>query len=711
MPLNLLCLDVENGSKYIHYTDRTNKNKKYLDLSPFNHNNQLVSVGFSKFIENTWSDVEYFCINHSTQPHTENAKQYIQDALDWADVVIGHYVKHDFKWLYECGFKYDKHIWDTGIAEYILQRGIKKPLDLFSLAVEHKLPLKKYDLIQPYLNSEISFYNIPWELIEEYGIGDIITTCALYEVQQIRLESSSHLLPTIYMSNIFLNVLVEMERNGIYINKSALDKVEKEYENRLIELNQSLRERAIKVMGNVHINLNSNDFCSKLFYSREIIDKNIWKEVFNIGTDSRGKPNRPPLMHPSAFNKAIRKHSTLVKIQKAITCQACDGTGYIDKYKKDGTSYKKNPVCKLCNGTGIVYEATNQIAGLRITPTSPYDTSSNGFKADKTTLIKLKDLSKHEFVRTFIDDFIEFNAIKTYLSTFIDGINRYKQGTILRTHFNQTIAATGRLSSSAPNLQNMPRGNTFPVKKAFASRFEGGTIIEADYSGLEFRMAGALSGCSSVRRYIDEGIDPHAFTRDFINSFDPTLPQIDRQDAKPDTFKPLYGGTSGSPRQRAYYKRFLEEHYGVKAWHEELKKEAIKTKLIRLPTGREYKFKYAKRMPNGYVNQTTQIVNYPVQGFATADVVPCGVIGVWRLWKQHNLKSLLILTVHDSLYVDCYPGENDIVVELLKKGLLSINEIFQELYGIPMEYPLAIEIKEGYNAFNMKEIKFKYYET
>jgi DNA polymerase-1 len=116
-------------------------------------------------------------------------------------------------------------------------------------------------------------------------------------------------------------------------------------------------------------------------------------------------------------------------------------------------------------------------------------------------------------------------------------------------------------------------------------------------------------------------------------------------------------------------------------------------------------------MPNGYVNQTTQIVNYPVQGFATADVVPCGVIGVWRLWKQHNLKSLLILTVHDSLYVDCYPDEKDIVVELLKKGLLSINEIFLELYGIPMEYPLAIEIKEGYNAFNMKEIKFKYYET
>jgi len=218
-------------------------------------------------------------------------------------------------------------------------------------------------------------------------------------------------------------------------------------------------------------------------------------------------------------------------------------------------------------------------------------------------------------------------------------------------------------------------------------------------------MAGHLSGCPSVRRYVEEGIDPHAFTRDFINNFDSNLPSITRQEAKADTFKPLYGGSSGSPRQRAYYAGFLKEHHGVAEWHEALKKEAIRTKMVRLPTGREYVFPYATRLPNKYVNQTTQIVNYPVQGFATGDVVPCGIIATDRLFKQRGLRSLLILTVHDSIYVDTYPGEEEEVMECLNIGMLSIDEMFQEFYGINMSFPLAIEIKEGPNAFEMKEVR------
>lgn len=694
------CLDVENGAEY-----KTHKDKEWLDLTPFNPSNQLVSVGLAQHVNGVWDDAKYFCINHSSEPSYPDGKSIIQNYLDTCTLLVGHNIKHDLKWLYSCGFTYDGKVWDTQLAEYILQRGAKKPLSLAVLAEEHDLPRKKSDLIQNYMDKRESFYNIPWEVIEEYGKADVVSTCALYDLQNVRMAESSHLIPTAKMSNDFLQVLVKMEIHGVAIDQDALDAVEDAYKERQTELDRSLHERVYQVMGDVPVNLNSPDFCSELFYSRRVVDKRRWKHLFNIGTDSRGKALKPPLLNPRQFTRIVRTNTTILKIPKVETCNVCGGVGSIDKLTRQGAPYKIPPKCAKCDGSGVILIPTSASAGLRLSPMSTVDTSAAGFRANKTTLLKLRDTAKNDFVKSFIDDFIELSAISTYLSTFVNGINKFKHDNILHTNLNQTITATGRLSSSSPNLQNMPRGFTFPVKKCFVSRFEDGSIIEADYSGLEFRMAGHLSGCPSVRRYVEEGIDPHAFTRDFINNFDSNLPSITRQEAKADTFKPLYGGSSGSPRQRAYYAGFLKEHHGVAEWHEALKKEAIRTKMVRLPTGREYVFPYATRLPNKYVNQTTQIVNYPVQGFATGDVVPCGIIATDRLFKQRGLRSLLILTVHDSIYVDTYPGEEEEVMECLNIGMLSIDEMFQEFYGINMSFPLAIEIKEGPNAFEMKEVR------
>ena len=705
----ITCLDVENGATWKTFKKRgSDKESEWLDLTPFDPTNQLVSVGYSckesLSSSNQWGPVEYLCIDHVDEPPTPDAAITLQHVLNTTTILVGHNIKHDLKWLFECGFKYSGDLYDTMVAEYVMQKGIKKPLSLADLAVEHDLPLKKSELIEKYQDMGLSYHKIPWSLLKEYGTADIESTCALYENQILRLCEVDHLTPTITMMNEFIFSLVEMERNGVQIDTEALDEVEQEYEQRLVDLERFLLEGARKVMGDGPINLNSPDFCSRLFFSRELIDKKTWAETFNIGADDRGKPKKPPFLSPAAFNKLVRIHTNVIKVKKGTRCNVCGGTGHIEKFKKNGEPYKKPPKCKSCLGEGIIYQNTGQTGGLRLNPVSAVDTSASGFSTNKATLNKIKDNVKSEWVRKYIDNYLEYNAVSTYLSTFIDGIKRYKQGNKLRTNLNQTITSTARLSSSAPNFQNMPRGNTFPVKKCMVSRFEGGTIIEADYSGLEFRMAGHLSGCPSVRRYIDEGIDPHAFTRDFINNFDPELPQITRQDAKSDTFKPLYGGSSGSPRQKAYYAGFLKEHHGVSEWHERLKVEAIKTKNIRLPTGREYHFPYARRSSTGYVNQTTQIVNYPVQGFATGDVVPCGIIGVNRLFMAAHVKSLIILTVHDSIYIDIFPGEREIVIELLNEGMLGIDKIFHEFYSIGMEFPLAIEIKEGVNAFDMKEV-------
>ena len=148
----------------------------------------------------------------------------------------------------------------------------------------------------------------------------------------------------------------------------------------------------------------------------------------------------------------------------------------------------------------------------------------------------------------------------------------------------------------------------------------------------------------------------------------------------------------------------MEKYAGVTEWHERLKKEALGTKRIRLPSGREYSFPYAKRIAGGYVTGTTQIVNYPVQGFATADVVPLGLICLSDEMKERGLKSKLVLTVHDSVIIDVYPGEEDIMAHTAQSCLLCIDDMCMDYYGLEFDYPLSVEIKMGPNLLELDTI-------
>lgn len=687
----------------------THREDKSIDNTPFNSANKLVSVGWShkEEQEKEWSPVAYKCFYHKSNDADPDASATLQQALDSTTLVIGHFVKIDMTWLYECGFTYDGAIWCTGLAEYILQRGITKALSLEELCIEYDLTRKRTDLTAKYWDAGIGYEAMPWPVVEEYGKGDIVSTRELFALQWAKYHSPQHghLLPTLRMSCELLKVLIEFERNGVKIDVDKLNEVEAAYYMRLKELEISLNATARSAMGDIPVQLSSPDYRSKLFFSRSINDKKVWHSTFNIGKDMYGRPNKPVHMTKDKFNKVVRSLSTVIKKQIARSCETCDGDGTIQKVKKDGSYWTNRSNCTQCAGVGILYSDSNHTGGFKLLPRGPKDTSNAGFSSDKETLSELKDTTASVVVRKFIDEFIEYNATQTYLNTFVEGIRRFKSNlNFLHTKYNQAVTATGRLSSSEPNMMNMPRGKTFPVKKAFVSRFPGGHIIEADYAGLEFRIAGALSGDVLIRNDIDTKVDPHAFTRDTINNFDPALPQIDRQGAKEHTFKPLYGGTSGSPREQSYYQAFMAKYVGLARWQETIKDLAVRTKLVRLPSGREYAFPRAKRLPNGYILGTTQIVNYPVQGYATADIAPCGFIGVFRAFKRHKLSSLLIMTTHDSLHVDCYPGEREQVIEALKEGMLAIPELMMEFYGYVFNFPIGIEIKEGPDAFNLKVV-------
>ena len=110
------------------------------------------------------------------------------------------------------------------------------------------------------------------------------------------------------------------------------------------------------------------------------------------------------------------------------------------------------------------------------------------------------------------------SAVDTYLSSFVDGIRMYtKQDGKLHVRLTQHMTSTGRFSGADPNMQNMPRGGTFPVKKVFVSRFDGGKIMEADFAQLEFRAAAFLSQDGVAIEEVSTGFDVHSYTAKVIS--------------------------------------------------------------------------------------------------------------------------------------------------------------------------------------------------
>ena len=260
----------------------------------------------------------------------------------------------------------------------------------------------------------------------------------------------------------------------------------------------------------------------------------------------------------------------------------------------------------------------------------------------------------------------------------------------------QCVTATGRLSSRNPNFQNMPRGSTFAIRKVVESRFEGGQILEGDYSQLEFRVAGYLANDDGILTDVEAGTDVHSYTASVIG--------CTRQEAKAHTFKPLYGGVSGTEDQQRYYRAFKEKYAGVKEWHERLQREAVKYKQIKLPSGRQYAFPDAKWTEWGTATNRTAICNYPVQGFATADLLPMCLVRLSHLVEKNNLQSVICNTVHDSIVMDVHPDEKDICIKLMVKAMLAIPEEAKERYGIQYTMPVDIELKMGYNWLDLTEV-------
>tara|TARA_R100000231_G_scaffold28880_1_gene25691 strand:- start:903 stop:2351 length:1449 start_codon:yes stop_codon:yes gene_type:complete len=481
--------------------------------------------------------------------------------------------------------------------------------------------------------------------------------------------------------------------NGMQVDTDELQRVKQEFEKEKIEIENNLQMQVRELMGDTPINLNSPEQLSQLIYSRIVIDKKVWgEELFKYA-----KTN-------SNFRNCIGRNTFPVYKTKARQCEECKGEKKIFKVKKDGTLFKKANICKTCMGNGYILESTGVKGGLQFNPLGKSWISANGFSTSKGHLDSLENLAlskNHVQQSKFIADVKRLSALDSYLSSFVQGIETFKKpDNMLHVGLTQTITSTGRFSGRNPNMQNMPRGSTFPVKKVFVSRWEGGQILEADFAQLEFRVAAYLSQDPVAIEEVKTGFDVHSYTAKVITGAgQPTSRQV----AKMHTFAPLYGasGYGRTQAEAAYYKHFNKKYVGIARWHQKLADEALATKRIVIPSGRQYSFPQVERRTNG-VTFFTMIKNYPVQGFATGCIVPIILLEFEKALDK--LHSCLINTVHDSIVVDVHPNEVDKVIAAVAHLNSNLHDIIHHYYAIDFNVPLLLEAKIGKNWLDTKEI-------
>ncbi len=333
---------------------------------------------------------------------------------------------------------------------------------------------------------------------------------------------------------------------------------------------------------------------------------------------------------------------------------------------------------------------------LQLDPKAKKTGSKTQYSTDEATLIAIAD--RHPIV----DEILEFRAVKKLLSTYIEPFPSYISPVDGRVHttFNQALTATGRLSSSNPNLQNIPvrteRGKE--IRKAFVPGTPEGVIVSADYSQIELRIMAHLSCDAHLIQAFRDGVDVHAATAAKI--FGIPVEEVTREQrsmAKTANFGIMYGISSFGLAQRLHLSRTAA-------------KELIDGYFASFPAIRSFiddSISFARE--NGYVETLfgrrrylpdidahnanvralaeRNAVNAPIQG-TSADIIKLAMIGVAARLKEEGLRSRMVLQIHDELVFDALPEEVPALKALVKDVMENV---------IKLSVPLTVECSAGAN--------------
>ena len=677
-----LTLDIENT------VSRLPSGKLLLD--PFTEGNELVLV----CAKTDQGDEYSFWFYHSTHK-TNNAKEELQELLNEATVLICHNAQHELAWLWETGFNYEGAVFDTMLVEYLFQRSIKEPLSLEAIAERYELENQKLTTVKESFKKGVPVDEIDGDTLLEYCLADVKATQELSNQLRAKMFSDEYstLQHIIELTNSLCVLLAKIYCRGFSVDRNILAEVRSEFKTEQNTIKRELDEQVHQLMGDTPVNLASPEQLSMVIYSRKPLDKPTWSENFS------------KYMKKQDFDLAVKANSELVYRTTAIQCKDCFGKGYNLVIKKDGTTGKAKRICRVCDHTGIIYIPSKKIAGLKFTAPSASWVANHGFSTSKLNIEMLEETAKRRGLvdaQSFLHKVRRLSALDTYIASFVEGIETFtKNDDKLHVRLVQHRTATGRLASDSPNLQNMPRGNTFPIKRVFKSRWKDGCIIEADFAQLEFRAAAFLGDDEVAKKEIDTGFDVHSYTADVISNSGQI---ITRQEAKAHTFAPLFGATGfgRTTAEATYYKQFTEKYYGIARWHSKLANEVMATGMVTTPTGRQFAFPKAERRQGGTITYFTAVKNYPVQSIST-DIVQLTLLLAEEEMRKKNLKSIIVNSVHDSIVVDTYPNEQDQVKDCITIVEQRLRESFLQKFEVDFNVPLMLECKIGNNWMELQE--------
>jgi DNA polymerase-1 len=326
--------------------------------------------------------------------------------------------------------------------------------------------------------------------------------------------------------------------------------------------------------------------------------------------------------------------------------------------------------------------------------------TKTGYSTDADTLNDLSDT--HEI----IPNILEYRQLVKLKSTYAEGLVKVINPGTGRIHssFNQTVTSTGRISSTEPNLQNIPIRTELgrEIRKAFIPA-DGFLFVDADYSQIELRVLAHMTGDEMLQKSFVEGADIHTQTaaQVFRVPIGEVTPEM-RRSAKAVNFGIIYGiidfslakdiGVTKKEAAR-YIDNYLSTYKSVREYMDNIVKFAqdkgyVETMFHRIRRIPELK------SPNFQVRSFGKRValNTPIQGSA-ADIIKIAMVKVWRELKERGLKSRLILQVHDELLVETAVDELDQVKDIVKNNMEN---------AVPLSVPLIADVSTGTDWYEAK---------
>ena len=596
----------------------------------------------------------------------------LQAYLDQFDRLIGHNFKFDLQWLWHLGIDTSRHrLFCTKIAEYLLHGQDQVQYNLDSLCERYNVPLK-LDQVRKFWEAGYNTDEVPIGILKAYVTQDADSTLQVFQ-KQVPLIQRYGLAKLVGLQVHLMTILARMEATGVLVDQDAMHRYTEETRQKLAECEEGLFD--------------------------------LFGQRFNLG---------------SGDELSAHLYGGVVKVpdkERFVTTKKCKyREPYIFTYK-DGrktVKYRTRQLDQLVvKERNVVHQV--KVDGVGFDPPDRSELKKEGyFATDKGTIARLRPRNKKQ--RAILEMLGERSALAKLLETFegkSEGtglINQIHPDGCLHPSFNQTVTRTGRLSSSQPNGQNLPRGSTSPVKKVIIPRFD--CIANADLSQLEWRVAGALSGDPVIRDEVIHDVDCHADDAIRLLGADPDGQHFKehRTTAKITTFRLIYGGSAWGfyldPEMPNYslkkwqqiVEQFYEKYHRLGEWQQENIRFVHKRGYLRTPSGRILKFqKLDKEIATrrGEVYNTSQIKNYPVQAFATADITPLAMKHIWRKMQVASLRSMIILQVHDSIVFDAIEQELPKLREICVGTFRDLPRLIEREWGYKFTLPLDGDFEVG----------------